>query len=179
MILNFSVNPKEIINSTTKYIDLYNFKFPLLCIDKDSYIVSSTIESGVDLSDDRVHNIHIGKFCSIAHNVAFIVDLNHDYNNLSSGYSELFGDKLYTAKRKGQILIQNDVWIGRGTSIMSGVTIHNGAIIAANSHIIKDVPPYAIVGGNPAKVIKYRFSDEIIQKLLSISWWVTKLLQQI
>lgn len=74
-------------------------------------------------------------------------------------------------KRKGQILIQNDVWIGRGSTIMGGVTIHNGAIIAANSVVTKDVEPYSIVGGNPAKIIKYRFEKEIVDKLIMIQWW--------
>lgn len=72
---------------------------------------------------------------------------------------------------KGSIIIKNDVWIGRKASIMSGVTIHNGAIVAAMSHVVKDVPPYAIVGGNPAKLIGYRFEADIIQKLQTIHWW--------
>jgi virginiamycin A acetyltransferase len=63
------------------------------------------------------------------------------------------------------------VWIGFGATIMSGVKIGNGAVIAANSHVIKDVPPYAIVGGNPAKVIKYRFTEEQIEELQKIAWW--------
>lgn len=85
--------------------------------------------------------------------------------------SDLFGELDFDMKRKGQILIQNDVWIGRGSTIMGGITIHNGAVIAANSVVTKDVEPYSIVGGNPAKLIKYRFDSEIIEKLLSIQWW--------
>jgi serine acetyltransferase len=72
---------------------------------------------------------------------------------------------------KGDIIIENDVWIGAKATIMSGVRIGNGAIVAAGSVVSKDVPPYAIVAGNPAKVVKYRFSDEQIKKLLSIAWW--------
>ncbi len=72
---------------------------------------------------------------------------------------------------KGDIIIENDVWIGAKATVMSGVTIHNGAVVAAGSVVTKDVPPYAIVAGNPAKVVKYRFTEEQIKKLLQISWW--------
>lgn len=74
-------------------------------------------------------------------------------------------------KRKGQILIQNDVWIGHSCHIRDGVAIHNGAVVASNSNVVKDVPPYAIVGGNPAQIIGYRFSQDIVRKLLAIKWW--------
>lgn len=72
---------------------------------------------------------------------------------------------------KGQVIIQNDCWIGMGTTINAGVTIHDGAVVATNALVAKDVPPYAIVGGNPAKIIGYRFSEDIIEKLLAIRWW--------
>jgi virginiamycin A acetyltransferase len=72
---------------------------------------------------------------------------------------------------KGDIVIENDVWIGANSTIMSGITIHNGAIIAAGSTVTKDVPPYAIVAGNPGKVVKYRFNRKQIEDLLEISWW--------
>jgi len=72
---------------------------------------------------------------------------------------------------KGDIIIENDVWIGATATIMSGVKISNGAVVGAGSVVTKDVPPYAIVAGNPAKVVKYRFTEEQIEKLLSIAWW--------
>jgi virginiamycin A acetyltransferase len=72
---------------------------------------------------------------------------------------------------KGDIVIENDVWIGANSTIMSGITIHNGAIIAAGSTVTKDVPSYAIVAGNPGKVVKYRFNRKQIEDLLEISWW--------
>ena len=72
---------------------------------------------------------------------------------------------------KGDITIENDVWIGANSTIMSGIKIGNGAIVAAGSTVTKDVPSYAIVAGNPAKVVKYRFTEEQIEKLLSIAWW--------
>ena len=77
----------------------------------------------------------------------------------------------YKINRKRQIIIGNDVTIGANVTIMGGVTIGNGAVVGANSLVTKDIPPYAIVGGNPAKIIKYRFEDEIIEKLNEIKWW--------
>lgn len=72
---------------------------------------------------------------------------------------------------KGNIVVGNDVWIGESVTIMSGVTVGDGAVIAANSHVFKDVEPYSYVGGNPAKFIKYRFSQEIIKEMLELQWW--------
>lgn len=67
--------------------------------------------------------------------------------------------------------IGNDVWLGRDVTIISGTTIGNGSVIAANSHVVKDIEPYSIYGGNPAKFIRYRFSKEIIEMLLELQWW--------
>ena len=72
---------------------------------------------------------------------------------------------------KGDIIIGNDVWVAFGATILSGVKIGDGAVVAAGSVVTKDIPPYAIVGGVPAKVIKYRFDDEIIKSLQDIKWW--------
>jgi len=72
---------------------------------------------------------------------------------------------------KGDIVIMNDVWIGYGCTVLSGVTIGNGSVLAARSVVTKDVPPYSIVGGNPARVLKYRFNPEMIDLLLKIAWW--------
>jgi acetyltransferase-like isoleucine patch superfamily enzyme len=72
---------------------------------------------------------------------------------------------------KGDIVIMNDVWIGYGCTVLSGVTIGNGSVLAARSVVTKDVPPYSIVGGNPARILKYRFNPEMIDLLLKISWW--------
>ena len=71
----------------------------------------------------------------------------------------------------GHVVIGNDVWIADNVTIMSGIIIGNGAVVANNSHVIKNVEPYSIVGGNPARHIKYRFSEEQIKKLLEIQWW--------
>lgn len=73
--------------------------------------------------------------------------------------------------RKGTIIIQNDVWVGHGATIMPGITLHNGCVVAAEAVVTKDVPPYAIVGGNPARILRYRFDADIIEALQKIAWW--------
>jgi len=72
---------------------------------------------------------------------------------------------------KGDVIIGNDVWIGQNVTIMSGISIGDGSVIANNSHVVKNVEPYSLVGGNPAKLIKYRFTTDQIEKLLKIKWW--------
>lgn len=120
----------------------------------------------------------IGKFCMIASDVKFIMNgANHLTNAISSYPFAIFGkgwEKAMDGKsypNKGDIHIGNDVWIGYNATIMSGVTVGDGAIIAANSTVVKDVEPYSIVGGNPAIEIRKRFSEDKIAKLLEIRWW--------
>jgi len=118
-------------------------------------------------------NIDIGKFCSIARGVS-IQEYNHDSDRLSSYYifKNLFKDETINENStKGPIIIGSDVWIGMHSCILSGVRIGNGAIIAANSVVNSNIPDFAIAAGNPAKVLKYRFSEEIIQLLDEIKWW--------
>ena len=173
MIVNFSIEAEKVLGYTTWNANFGNTSFPLISMDRCSYIVSSSIESGInfDIPGNR-HHIQVGKYSSIAHKLKFNIDLNHDYLRVTTGViPELKHLKMSRIKRKGEILIGNDVWIGSDVSIMGGVTIHNGAVVAANSVVTKDVPPYAIVGGNPAKIIKYRCSQETIDKLNKIKWW--------
>jgi virginiamycin A acetyltransferase len=177
MILNnISVPANSIGKPTTLYANtgIGDTQFPILSIDRASYIVGLQIQSMVNFDwDSRRHNVHIGQFSSLATAITFMVDMNHDWASVTTSASSLVANSgcPYKSPRKGQIIIQNDVWIGHGATIMSGVTVRNGAVIASNSHVVKDVPPYAIVGGNPAKVIKYRFTDEQIKNLQAIAWW--------
>ena len=122
----------------------------------------------------------IGDFCSIACNAKFIfTSANHTLKSLSTYTFPLFYEEWGLDKKdvtsawdnKGDITIGNDVWIGYEAIILSGVTIGDGAIIGTRALVTKDVPPYTVVGGIPAKTIKKRFSDEIISELLSLKWW--------
>jgi virginiamycin A acetyltransferase len=128
----------------------------------------------------------------IASGVTFIMNgANHLTNAISTYPFAIFGhgwEKAMDGKaypQKGDITIGNDVWIGYNATIMAGVTIGDGAIIATNATVINDVAAYSIVGGNPAKEIKKRFSDDTITKLLEIKWWdwpnekITKNLQNL
>lgn len=122
----------------------------------------------------------IGKFCSIACGAKFIfTSANHKLGSLSTYPFPLFFEEWDLDKanltdswdNKGDIAIGNDVWIGYEAVVMQGVTIGDGAIIGARAVVTKDIPPYTIVGGVPAKPIRKRFSDEIISRLLEIKWW--------
>jgi acetyltransferase-like isoleucine patch superfamily enzyme len=108
---------------------------------------------------------YIGKYCSIAEKVKVFLGGNHTVDWVTT----FPFDK--TSRTKGDIHIGNDVWVSHGVTIMSGVTIGDGAVIAANSHVVKNVEPYAIVGGNPANFIRYRFEKEIIDLLMEFKWW--------
>lgn len=122
----------------------------------------------------------IGDYCSIADDVTILLGGNHhpEWVTTYPFSSPQFGDRWAEAAEiqgqpwsKGDVRIGHDVWIGFGSTILSGVTIGNGAVVAARSVIVKDVPPYSIVGGNPAKVLKMRFDEETIEKLQSLEWW--------
>ena len=144
--------------------------YKLLTLGKRSYIARAELEStGI------VASILIGNYCSIGHEVKFLINTQHDYTAVSTypwnnPYNPVFACDLVN-KAKNQILIGHDVWIGRGAVILGGVTIGNGAVIAANAVVTKDVPPYAIVGGNPANCIKYRFNQTTVKQLNTIKWW--------
>lgn len=122
----------------------------------------------------------IGKFCSIACGTKFLFNCaNHTLKSLSTYTFPLFYEEWELEKsnittawdNKGDIVIGNDVWIGYKAVIMAGVHIGDGAIIAARAVVTKDVPPYTIVGGTPAKEIRKRFDAEVIQQLLMLKWW--------
>lgn len=115
--------------------------------------------------------LRIGSFCSIAPDVSFVLSGDHHINHLTTFpfYSKIIDDR-NEAISKGDIEIADDVWIGVGAIILSGVKIGQGAIVGAGAVVTKDVPAYAIVGGNPAKVIKYRFSEKVIKKLLTLDF---------
>lgn len=161
---NVIKNPNIIVGDYTYYDDFENVE---------------NFEKNVKYHFDFISDqLIIGKFCMIASDVKFIMNgANHLTDSLSTYPFAIFGNGWENAMegktypQKGDINIGNDVWIGYNATIMSGVTIGDGAIIAANSTVIKDVEPYSIVGGNPAKEIKKRFSKAVILKLLELQWW--------
>lgn len=129
-------------------------------------------------SDD--YKVIVGKYSSIGRDCNFFLHANHRPDWITTS-SQLWGPVTHEIAQmhmnmghpscKGDIIVGNDVWIGAKSTIMSGVKISDGSVVAAGSLVTKDVPPYAIVGGNPAKIIKFRFSEKQIEKLLEISWW--------
>ncbi len=129
------------------------------------------------INNDR---LIIGKFCSIACGAKFIFNCaNHTLKSLSTYTFPLFFEEWDLLKsevasawdNKGDIVIGNDVWIGYGAVIMAGVTIGDGAIIGTRAVVTKDVEPYSIVGGIPAKEIRKRFAPDVIERLMELQWW--------
>lgn len=130
----------------------------------------------------RSSKLMIGKFCQIAYGVKFLLsDANHQMSGFSTYPFFIFGemgegcpewkDYPLVLSDKGDTIIGNDVWFGHESMVMPGVQIGDGVIIAARSVVTKSVPAYAIVAGNPARIIRSRFSSEIVEKLLLIQWW--------
>ena len=161
---NIIKNPNIIVGDYTYYDDF-----------EDVHNFEKNVKYHFDFTGDQ---LIIGKFCMIASDVKFIMNgANHLSNAISTYPFAVFGNGWENAMEgktypnKGNIEIGNDVWIGYNATIMAGVKIGDGAIIATNATVVSDVKPYTIVGGNPAKEIKKRFSPEIIERLLKLQWW--------
>lgn len=147
-----------------------------VCLGAGTYLVDASLETG-----SRRANVLIGRYCSLGHRIAFVIGLNHDYHQVTTYpffdlHSSNQGEgkdilNYYEKVNHNQIIIGNDVWIGCDVTILGGVKIGNGAVIGAGTVISKDVPPYAVFVGNPARVVKYRFPQEVIHKLQHIKWW--------
>ncbi len=118
--------------------------------------------------EDEIINLQIGNYCSIGHQVTALINRDYDHQAVStSPYLPVRPEM----KRRGQILIGHDVWIGNGAVLMAGRRIGNGAVIGARTVVSKDVPPYTIAVGNPMTLVRKRFTDEQIEKLLAMRWW--------
>ena len=134
---------------------------------------SSLWGPNLDIHSNQNAGVLIGNFCSIARNVSFQT-FNHNFKKSTSYFigQNFFNEKWENEKvTKGAIILKNDVWIGTHCVILNGITIENGAIVAANSVVTKDVPPYGIVAGSPAKLIGYRFEPTVIKQLEELAWW--------
>jgi virginiamycin A acetyltransferase len=164
-IKNTVTNPNIIIGDFTYYDD-----------PEDSEDFERNVLYHFPFIGDR---LVIGKFCAIAKGAQFIMNgANHKLSGFSTFPFYIFGNgwekampKPEDLPYKGDTIIGNDVWIGYKALIMPGVKIGNGAIISSQAVVTTDVPAYAIVGGNPAKVIKSRFPDEIVMELEKLAWW--------
>lgn len=154
-------------------------KNPNIIVGDFTYISDSNFESHVThLYDFNGDKLIIGKFCQIAASVEFIMNgANHQMNAASTFPFYIFEGwdmdvpSLSDLPLKGDTIIGNDVWIGQNATILPGVQIGDGAIIGANSVVGSDVAPYTIVVGNPARMVKKRFDEELIALLLRLKWW--------
>ena len=161
-------NPNIIVGDYTIYNDFVN---------DPTQFEKNNVLYHYPINQDR---LIIGKFCSIACGAKFLFNsANHALNSLSNYPFPIFFEEWQLDKgnitsawdNKGDIIIGNDVWIGYEAVIMAGVHIGDGAVIAARAVVTKDVPPYTIVGGTPARKIRMRFEEETIAKLQQIQWW--------
>ena len=165
---NTITNPAIIVGEYTMYNDFVN---------DPAQFERNNVLYHYPVNHDR---LMIGKFCSIACGAKFLFNsANHSLSSLSTYpfpifYEEWRLDRKNVAEawyNKGDIVIGNDVWIGYEAVILAGVTVGDGAVIGARAMVTKDVPPYTIVGGVPAKPIRKRFSEETISEMLALKWW--------
>lgn len=142
------------------------FDLDLVSVGRDSYGKLNVVSFG------NKHRLRIGDFVSIAQNVTFLLDVEHYIDHISTYPFKVkcLHTEEYEAFGKGNIIVDDDVWIGYGATILSGVHIGQGAVIAAGAVVTRDIPPYAIAAGVPAKVIKYRFNEELIEELLKVDF---------
>lgn len=144
----------------------------LVTLGRRSYLVGASMEYG-----NYDCHVLIGRYAALGHRLIFEMGLNHNYRCVTAYPFEdvLQGDEDAVNHAEGvnrnQIIIGSDVWIGCDVTLLGGVRIGNGAVIGAGAVVAKDVPPYAVVVGNPARVIKYRFPQEVIDKMQKIKWW--------
>lgn len=151
----------------------HNFTYPVTIFPSDKVSVGKYTYGPLEVysyskKDDEFLNV--GSFCSIAKGVKFILGGNHHYDFISTYPFKAYFKNEEEAFSKGHIVLKDDVWIGTDSLILSGVTLEQGCVVAAGSVVTKSFPPYSIIGGNPAKIIKKRFDDEIIDELLKVDY---------
>lgn len=166
-IKNVVKAPNIVVGDYTYYDD---------CVDPTGFEKNNVLFNYPEFGDKLI----IGKYCALAQGVKFIMGAaNHRLSSITTypfsvmggAWSQNAPPHLSQLPKKGDTVVGNDVWIGRESVIMPGVKIGDGAIVAAYSVVAKDVEPYCVVGGNPAKLIKKRFDDELVRLLLKFRWW--------
>lgn len=152
-------------NPENDTLPVNEFCFEHVYVGKGTYGLLNVIDLNIE-----GNRLQIGSYCSIAENVTFLLNAEHNTNSLLTYPigERIFHDPKAGAGSKGNIIVADDVWIGYGAIIMSGITIGQGAIIAAGAVVTKNVPPYSIVGGNPAKVIRKRVGDDCVDFLMNV-----------
>ncbi|WP_285855697.1 CatB-related O-acetyltransferase [Paenibacillus camelliae] len=166
---NFSGDDSKVDNS---FLDIYSR------VGKSNHIYFAKLGKHTYTGQNTViMHTQIGSFTSISWGVS-VGAAEHDFTRVTSHtflyntYDGLNNDKVYYDRFLEETKIGNDVWIGCNSTVLRGVTIGDGAVIGANTIVTKDVPPYAVVVGNPGKIIKYRFDEETISRLLNLQWWL-------
>lgn len=173
MIINYIINQIKfkILKNNYRKINSHNFTELGNYCDINKIVVGNKSYGILNIEDSSPldNKLIIASYCSIGPDVKFLLGGEHNLKTISTYpfKAKCFGEEK-EAGSKGNIVLHDDVWIGANAIICSGVEIGQGAVIAAGAVVTKDVPPYAIVGGNPARIIKFRFSEKIINKLLNI-----------
>lgn len=152
-------------NSHNTTIAANQFNMDVVEVGRETYGAIRVLNYGTG------QKLKIGNYCSLAQEVMFVLDADHYVDTISTFpfKVKIMGQPLEGVS-KGDIIVEDDVWIGYRSTILSGVRIGQGAVVAAGAVVTKDVPPYAIVGGVPAKVLKYRFSNELIEELKQVDF---------
>ncbi len=163
---------KELFSKKWRKRNKHNKTWPENIFNIENVKVGNFTYGGIKvMSDDPAFVLEIGNFCSIGDDVVFLLGLEHHTDYLSTfPFKHFFCGQEFEAFSKGDIIVDDDVWIGHGSIILSNLHIGQGSIIGAGSVVTKDIPPYAIVGGSPARILKYRFSDDIIDELIKLDF---------